>query len=45
MSDTTVPIKVPISLLGIYRRDPLASVSKEMCSRELMAALFGKVAN
>ena len=44
MSDTTVPIKVPISLLGIYQ-DPLASVSKEMCSRELMAALFGKVAN
>ena len=38
-------VKVPILLLGIYCRDPLASVSKEMCTRELMAALFDKVAN
>lgn len=38
-------IKVPILLLGIHCRDPLASVSREMCTRELMAALFDKVAN
>ena len=38
-------IKVPNLLLGIHCRDPLASVSREMCTRELMAALFDKVAN
>ena len=38
-------VKVPILLLGIYCRDPLARVSKEMCTRGLMAALFDEVAN